>query len=198
MGRKLNLLTVQNTLREKGFSIISPFEFSQIFKVSDISAQKFLERYAKKGFFEKPRKGYYVVNTERHRLYYIANRIYSPSYVSFDTALSYYGLIPEITYAVSSATTKPTREFNFGEVVLSYSKIKREAFSGYLPMQIDGIVVFFAEKEKALCDYLYFVSLGKRSLNDRLNLSKINKKKLIGYSKLFKRKALDRIINDII
>ena len=41
----------------------------------------------------------------------IANKIYNPSYVSFEMALSYYRLIPEGVYSITSATAKKTIKF---------------------------------------------------------------------------------------
>ena len=42
---------------------------------------------------------------------FIANRLYEPSYVSLETALAYYSIIPDVAMGVTSVTTKPTREF---------------------------------------------------------------------------------------
>ena len=42
----------------------------------------------------------------------VANKIYSPSYISLETALSYYGLIPESVYALTSVSTRKTISFN--------------------------------------------------------------------------------------
>jgi len=54
-----------------------------------------------------------------------------------------------------------------------------------------------AEPEKAVCDYLYFVSLGKRVLNERMSLTKLNKDKIKYYSKFFDDTRLNNLINKI-
>ena len=60
-----------------------------------------------------------------------------------------------------------------------------------------GQEAFIAEPEKALADYLYFVAIGQKVLNERLELKEINKKKLIKYAKLFGRRGLLKLINQI-
>ena len=130
-------------------------------------------------------------------LYSIANRLYQPSYVSLETALSHYGIIPEVVYAVTSVTTKPTREFKTPKSVFSYQRIKKSVFAGYSPVTIEGHVVLLARPEKALADYLYFVDLKKTSLNDRLNLKSIRKKKLLELIGAFRRKSLQKIVKEI-
>lgn len=65
--------------------------------------------------------------------YLLANILYQPSYISLEFALSYYSLIPESVYLITSVTTKPTREFAVGKLFFSYQTIKKQAFVGYVP-----------------------------------------------------------------
>ncbi|MDI6689726.1 MAG: hypothetical protein QMD66_01500 [Actinomycetota bacterium] len=127
-----------------------------------------------------------------------ANKLYQPSYVSFEYALSYYHLIPETVYTITSATTKPTREFEVLNKIYRYYKIRKEAFTGYEPRKIDDLTVFIAEPEKALVDYLYFVDLKKRSMNERLQAKNLRKKRVIEYTKVFKRENLMKLAMDVL
>lgn len=199
MSRKLNLIYVENILRDKGFKILTPSQFRQIFGVSPISAQKFLERYTKKGVFERIKKGLYIYKPEPPSVYLLANKLYEPSYISFDTALSYHKLIPETVYGITSATTKPTREFAWGQTTFFYHKIKRQAFTGYVPTpaEFNGETVLMAEKEKAVVDFLYFVSLGRRRLNDRMKTRGLDLKRLKNFGALYERKRLEELIDDL-
>lgn len=198
MGRILNLILVEKTLREKGFWIFTPWQFARIFQTSLISAQKFLERYTKKGVFIRAKKGLYLFEPSPAKEIILANKVYFPSYVSLETAFSDCSLIPETVYSVTSVTTKPTREFEIMGRLFEYRKIKKEAFTGYMPKQISGETGLMATPEKALVDYLYFVSLGKKNLNERMNFRGIDFGKVKNYSKLFGNPKLERIINDII
>ena len=89
------------------------------------------------------------------------------------------------------------REFKTPKGVVSYQRIKKSVFTGYSPVTLEGHVIFLAEPEKALADYLYFVDLKRASLNDRLNLKGINKGKLLKFVRIFKRKSLLKKAMDI-
>jgi predicted transcriptional regulator of viral defense system len=143
------------------------------------------------------RNGFYILKDTQPSLYAIANRLYRPSYISLESALSFYGIIPETVYGITSVSTKATREFESEIGVFSYQKIKQEAFGGYELKDIHGEKIFIADAEKALADYLYFADLKRITLNDRLELNNINKKKLISYILEFKRKSLINLIDKI-
>ena len=127
----------------------------------------------------------------------IANKLYQPSYISLEKALSYYNIIPETVYSITSVTAKSTREFETPRATFSYQTIKPEAYTGYNARNIDGFIVLFAQAEKALADYLYFVDLKKVSLNDRLMLKNIKRSKLTSYVRLFKRQGMLKLIDEI-
>lgn len=90
--------------------------------------------------------------------YLLAGSIYGPSYISFEYALSYYGLIPEKVIAVTSATfekkKKKRYETPFG--VFLYQDVPTEAFPLAIRMIREGEYYYrIASPEKALCDKLY-------------------------------------------
>ena len=65
-------------------------------------------------------------------------------------------------------------------------------------MKMGDSVILIACPEKALVDYLYFVSLKKKSLNERMRIKSLNKNKLITFAKKFDRDNLITLIKDII
>jgi predicted transcriptional regulator of viral defense system len=197
MVRKLNPIIVQSVLKNKGFSVFSPQEFERIFDVSQSAAQKFIHNYTQKNFFTKIRNGLYALSEKRPNLYFVANKVYAPSYVSLETALSYYGIIPETIYSITSVTTKAKREFEVFGMSFTYTRIKREAFQGYTTQKKDDKTFFIAEPEKALADYLYLVALGKKSWNDRFETKNISKDKLGHYLNLFDRPKLKEFITKL-
>lgn len=87
--------------------------------------------------------------------------ICSPSYVSFDYALSFYGLIPEAAYTVTAATWKKNRtklfQTPFGG--FWYHDVPPKAFPWEIALKSEGEYWYrIAEPEKALCDKVYLVS----------------------------------------
>ena len=90
--------------------------------------------------------------------YCLAGAIFGPSYLSFDYALSVYGLIPEAVYAFTSATfdKKKVREQEnrFGR--FTYRDVPSEVYPfGIVIREENGYVYQMATPEKALCDKLY-------------------------------------------
>lgn len=85
----------------------------------------------------------------------IANRLYGPSYISMQTALRYYGLIPEAVYVTQSLTVKHSRDFenDFGR--FQYISCHPDYFSiGLAQISEDGYNFVMASPEKALCDVI--------------------------------------------
>ncbi|MBU4369994.1 hypothetical protein KKG58_04545 [Patescibacteria group bacterium] len=193
----LNRLKVEEKLLERNNLIFSPLELKRIFNVSKESASFFINYNLKKGFFVKLKNGLYTFKHHYPSELEIANKIYAPSYVSLEYALSFYNIIPETVYSVTSVTSKTTREFIINNVSYSYNKIKKSAFTGYIKKYFDGQIALIAEQEKAFIDYLYFVCLGKKVIYDRIEIKNLDKKKLIYYAKLFKKKSLIKLLNDI-
>lgn len=197
MIKKLNRLDVANKLKSLNMSVFSPREFQDVFGVTKNTASVFLSNNINSNLFVKLRNGFYILKDTRPSLYVIANRLYRPSYISLESALSFYKIIPETVYGVTSVSTKATREFESEIGIFSYQKIKREAFIGYELKDVHGEKIFIADAEKALADYLYFVDLKKVILNDRLDLKNINKKNLMIYISAFNRKSLKKLFDQI-
>jgi len=197
MRKKLNCFKVEKKLLEKGILIFSPLEFKRFFNVSQENASFFINYNLKKGFFVKLRNGLYTFRHHYPSELEIANKIYAPSYVSLEYALSFYNIIPETVYSVTSVTTKTTREFVINNVSYTYSKIKKIAFTGYIKKYFNGQTALIAEQEKAFIDYLYFVCLGRKVIYNRIEIKNLDKKKLIYYAKLFKKKSLIKLLDNI-
>lgn len=197
MVLKLNRLKVVDRLKSTRLTLFTPQEFAGLFQVSPNTAAMFIKRNLKSGLFTKLRNKFYILKDGAPSRFFVANKLYQPSYISLEKALSYYGVIPEVVYAMTSITSKPTREYITPLGAFSYQRIKQKAYGGYRSAQIDGVTVFLADPEKALADYLYFVDMKRNSLNDRLSLQKINRRKLIAYAKLFQRPSLLKLIETV-
>ena len=122
----------------------------------------------------------------------IANKLYKPSYVSLETALSHYSIIPEVAMAVTSISTKPTRQFKNRHGLFIYRTLRPKSFVGYYLERMSGFEVMLAEPEKAVMDYLYFKARRGENVDfelerfDKVIISKMNKKKLKEYAGVFK------------
>jgi hypothetical protein len=98
------------------------------------------------------RRGLYATLPDLNPLC-LAASIYGPSYISFETALSYYGLIPEAVYEITSATLKRPGEFRnrFGR--FRYRRVPEKAYPIGIERVVEsGIPFLIASPTKALCD----------------------------------------------
>ena len=105
------------------------------------------------------RRNLFVVNPEETGLPLssglIANHLLAPSYVSMQTALRYYGLIPEAVYTIQSMTFKAAKEFNTPVGNYCYYHISRETYPiGITQIKEENSVYIMATPEKALCDLI--------------------------------------------
>lgn len=194
----LKPIIVREELLRRKIQTFTPLEFQRLFHTSPFKTKYFLEEQSKRGLFLRLKKGLYTLKTDIPAEEEIANRLYRPSYLSFEYALAYYNIMPEIVYQVTSATTKPTRTFEVDQKIFTYFKIKTEAYTGYTLKKLMDKDFLIAEPEKALVDYLYFVSLGKKPFNDRLITSGLNKEKLLRYARLFGRRKLTKLVRELV
>lgn len=103
------------------------------------------------------KRGLFVVtpgeDDERLCLGLIANHIYSPSYVSMQTALRFYGLIPEGVQTIQSMTVNHTKSFNTPLGMFTYTETPRDGFAtGVTQVTYSGATFVIATPERALCD----------------------------------------------
>ncbi|MFH1868171.1 MAG: hypothetical protein ABH843_04295 [Candidatus Omnitrophota bacterium] len=158
-----------------------------------------LLRWISKGYFNKLRKNVYEFIEQGSAVkipdLFIANRLYEPSYVSLETALSIYSIIPDIAAGVTSVTAQATRMFKNRYGSFFYRSCKGKAFTGYKLIMYDGFKVNIADKEKALVDFIYYrfrtgfsIDFGEERLNKRL-LKKLDWEKALYYAKLFNKKT---------
>jgi predicted transcriptional regulator of viral defense system len=104
--------------------------------------------------------GYYVLansQIDESLLLMLANLIYEPSYISRESALAYYQVIPESVLGVTSTSSRKTRQFDTQWGVFSYRSIKPSLMFGYVVIEQDRNTKFrIARLEKAILDYLYW------------------------------------------
>lgn len=197
MSTLLKPFPVRVELLKRNLRVFTPREIGRVFRATPEQTKYFLEEHSKDGLFLRLKRGLYALQDPLPSEEEIANVLYRPSYVSFEYALATYHILPEMVYAVTSATSKPTRTFTVADKTFFYLTIKQEAFTGYQPLKREGRTILMAEPEKALVDYLYFVALGKKSTNDRFNLSALNRQKIESYAMLFARPKLMQLIHEL-
>ncbi len=135
------------------------FSVRDIRKIDPHFERRNLKNWQDKGYIKKVIKGHYIftdLEINESVLYEIANKIYGPSYVSLEMALSYYHLIPESVYQITSVATKKTKEFMTPIANFNFRTLRPNLFFGYKIVSYDQKSFKIADGEKAILDYLYF------------------------------------------
>lgn len=194
MAKLVNWAIFEKKLKEKKILIFTPLDIRRIFGVSKVAANFLVYRYTQRGFVIRLKRGLYTIYDVDIPDLYLANKLYEPSYISLEFALSYHRIIPETVYEITSVTPKTTRRFIALGKVFTYRSIKKEAFTGYSTERQRGLTFTIAEPEKAFVDLTYFKVLNNKKLISRFDKEKINLSKALRYTKLFNNKKLTSII----
>ncbi|MBU4486484.1 MAG: hypothetical protein KKD38_06105 [Candidatus Delongbacteria bacterium] len=130
-----------------------------------------LTSLVKSGEYTRIRRGLYIKGDD-YNLKTLANVIYGPSYISFEYALSYYGMIPERVETVTSAVYNKNKDKVFdtpaGRFTYRYINA-RLYFYGIDRQEENGEPYLIASKEKALCDVLYKI----KNTGDKINIERL-------------------------
>ncbi|MFT5387867.1 MAG: putative transcriptional regulator of viral defense system [Candidatus Omnitrophota bacterium] len=139
----------------------------------------------RRGIYLLPR----IYQKKKCDTFYIGNYLKRPSYVSFEKALEFYGLIPEAVFICGSVTTKRPVKYETDVGVFDYKHIQTKYFWGYDSLTLNNETIFIALPEKALLDFFYFnavdPTMGYLKGMRLQNLEQINLERLFAYAKRF-------------
>jgi hypothetical protein len=170
------------------------------FKLTKVSSVQ-LSRWHKMGYIYQIKRGLYSFD-DRLSSQLISFLLYEPSYMSVESALSYYGLIPEMVPVTTAISTKKTRRFENQYGVFTYRHVNPKLFFGYVPVDDVFGKYLLAEPEKAILDYIYFnqsrllcaediegIRLDIVEFSKTINVNKLNK-----YAMLFHSNNINKIL----
>jgi predicted transcriptional regulator of viral defense system len=192
----------------------------RVFSVQDVKKQfpsmnlMNLVRWQDKGYILKLRNRWYAFNdaeSSENVEWLAANLIYSPSYVSLHTALSWYNLIPEMIATTTSVTTRKTNKLSTPLGSFDYHSMKPDLFGfGFIFENMDSSgnrtsrKIMAATPQKAILDFFYinsYYNTEKEIENLRLNkteLANIINPEFYQYLGKYQSQALDRRIRKMI
>ena len=148
-----------------------------------------LSGWKRQGLVLELKRGLYVLNENDRKItpsrVFMANQLYTPSYVSTEYALMFYDLIPERVADVTSVSTRKTASFGNGFGLFVYQHIGPRSFSGYVEEKDEnGYSFFIATPEKAIVDFIY------------LNLSRFRRGETDVFTESFRFQNLDDLDSD--
>jgi len=161
---KITKVQIINAFKEKNITFFSQNDLKKFFDIRSRNTLKHLiMRLKKERVIEHLRRDKYlfIYSTKKPSDFAIANFLVIPSYISLESALSYYGIIDQFPYHISSLTLGKSCRYKIRDKMFTYSKIKKDYFKDFV-MSDDFLI---AVKKKALFDYLYFIYKGLRPVN---------------------------------
>ena len=196
----MKYLELKSELRD--FTI---FSLNEIRNIEPSFHRRRLNEWQDKGYIKKVVRGYYIFSDLRlseEILFKIANRIYLPSYISLESALSYYHIIPESVYGITSISTRKTYHFRTSIGGFTYRTLKPPLFFGYDLIKSQEKYLKMACIEKALLDYFYLHSdieteqdFDSLRINKEMFFNQISNPKLMNFLEKFNQKKLTGRIN---
>ena len=120
-------------------------------KIADLEQNGLIIRIKRNLYVVSPKVHHQEISREL-----VANHLYRPSYVSLESALSYYGLIPERVYSVRSVCTKLHKQYNTPLGYFEYIKVPENYFSIGIRQEIieNQYAFLIATPTKVICDMI--------------------------------------------
>ena len=193
-------ITYTNTINRSQFKFFTTKDLQELLKIkSKRTLEDLIKRLIKAKVLTQLEKGKYSAINKQPSDFEIAQFLYSPSYISFETALNYHGILSQFPVEITSVTTKKRTIKTIENKIYSYSKINSKLFTGYYK---EGIYLI-AYPEKALFDQFYMISksLKTQGYLDEMDYSQLNKNKVIKYLDLLTdnaKKLVSELLNKYI
>ena len=168
-------------------NIFTFLDIEKIFSAESLHSIKIqLSRFAKKGLIKQIKRELYCFDEKKIDELVLAGLLYQPSYISLESALNYYGIIPDVPQAVTSVNLITSKKIRTPLGIFYYAKIKKELFFGFIKVRSPVGNSFFnlARQEKALLDYFYLRKI-KKTDGLRLKLDNLEQKRFDQYVKIF-------------
>lgn len=169
---RYNLASITKKIYESDLSFFNLKTLRNILEIEkEATFFSVIKKLLKTGILIKIERNKYLLKGAKISDFTLANFLYQPSYISFETALNFYGVLSQFPYEISSATTRKNAKKEFEEKIFTYTKIKKDLFWGY--EKRENFLIAFPEK--ALLDQLYLAAKGLKSLNlEEYNLENIS------------------------
>lgn len=172
-------------------------------KVNPADIRRQLTRWTQTGRLYQLRRGLYALAPPYQKVvpepFLLANRLVRASYVSCQSALSYYGLIPEYVPVTTSVTTQRPGRWDTPLGSFIFQHIKVDFLRGYRRLDVgNGQYAFVATPEKALLDLIHlwpggaspaYLSELRLQQLERLNLEELHRQAALANSPKLQRAA---------
>jgi len=184
------------TLEESGRGLFTTEDLRKLLRVKKSNTlYKTIESLMRKKILVPLAKGKYAFRNAAPHDFEVANFLYPPSYVSFESALAFHNVLLQVPYTVFSATPLRNKKVIANNKEYIYIHIAPKIYFGY--EKENSFLI--SSPEKALVDALYLMSKGLKQLNiEELDLSNIDRSKLRFILKKLSNSRLEAFVRKVL
>lgn len=182
-------------LQKSGRDIFNLIDLKKLLRIeSDNTAYIQANRLTKEGLLDRIAKGVYCLKDKKPADFETANFLYRPSYVSLESALTYYGILIQVPQVITSVTLKRAKKIRAFNKEFVYLHLDQRYYSDYIREQH----FIIGTPEKAIIDTVFFASYGKTVINpEEWILDRIDKEKLKRLSDKIESKIFHNFFNSL-
>jgi predicted transcriptional regulator of viral defense system len=159
MVEKLSPIYVAQRLHQADLFYFTPSLLADLFRLSRRQAYRLAAQLKAKGLVDEAEKGkYLLLGLAPERVLsnplFIASHLVAPAYVSYWSALHYYGFTEQVPLTAFVATTKKKRPVTYRDFRFRFVTVKPNKFFGYRRESVGDLPVLVADEAKAIVDSL--------------------------------------------
>jgi predicted transcriptional regulator of viral defense system len=159
MDDKITPIDVARHLRQRDLFYFTPSLLADLFRLDRRRAYRLVAQLKKKALITEVEKGkYLLLGLEPERVLsnplFIASHLVAPAYVSYWTALHFYGFTEQVPLTTFVATTKKKRPVTFRDYRFRFVTIRPGKFFGYRREMVGDLPTIVADEAKAIVDSL--------------------------------------------
>lgn len=175
----MQAITFLNKIKEMNAPVILMNDVARIINKSREYSRVYLHRLINRNLIYEIEKGKYTLSNEPFE---IASSLVFPSYISFISAYSIYGLTTQIPTTIHIVALKSKKPLNVQNTKIEFIRFKKQNFFGYKRERFRESYMFIAEPEKAVIDSLYLPEYCPISESFEALKNELNTEKLVEYA----------------
>lgn len=203
-------IVAEKVLENLEQDVFTDKNISALLMGSDSRRYGLMKRALKSGEIIRLRRGIYCLSKKHQRrginLFNLSQRLYGPSFISLESALSHHGWIPEAVFSTTCVCMKKSLSFKTPIGSFDYSHVPAVVFyEGVERIEENNDAYFMARPWKALCDYVYIYKKEWTSIDplikslrvDRQEIRQAGSQELLSLRNNIKSKRVYRFINGV-
>jgi predicted transcriptional regulator of viral defense system len=177
-------------------AIINTEDYAREYKLSIRSVHAALKRQEQRGLVERVSNKIYINKLAKgFSQRDVLHALRPESYISFGSALAEHGVTSQIPRVLTCVSPKYVRNIKSRTVQITFRKLKKALYWGYLPKKTRYSVYNLAEPEKALLDWMYFRRVENLPLEtDEFVLTELDRTRLLEYAKRYPAAVENQVI----